>query len=160
MIKEAFYKKYKWIKFIAQKSESYGSVGDKVAGESGSFEFVHFREVEIQCVKLGGNFTPEAWLISSKAFPDVGAVKSRISNDIGVKFSRKRTSVAPSEEDGVENTHTEEVHSAGSHASFCPTCIKERAYLESTCYRPKRRGTWRWEWRRCRVSFDDTIFSF
>ena len=110
---------------IGQKSESYGSVGDKVAGESGAFEFVHFREVEIEGVKLGGNFAPESGLVSSKTFSDVGSIKSRISNDISVEFSRKRTSVAPSEEDGVKDAHTEEVHSTGSHASFGPTCTSK-----------------------------------
>ena len=103
------------------KSGSYGSVGDEVAGEGGAFEFVHFWEVEVEFVKLSRDFAPEAGLVGLETFSDIGSVGSRIGDDVGVEFSRERTSVAPVKEDGVEDAHTKEVQSAGSHSSFSPT---------------------------------------
>lgn len=97
---------------MLKKSGSYGSVGDEVAGEGGAFEFVHFWEVEVKFVELGRDFAPETGLVGLETFPDIGSVGSRIGNDVGIKFSRERTSVAPVKEDGVKDAHTEKVHSA------------------------------------------------
>jgi hypothetical protein len=35
---------------MLKKSGSYGFVGDKVAGEGGTFKFVHFWEVKVEFV--------------------------------------------------------------------------------------------------------------
>jgi hypothetical protein len=94
------------------KSCSYGSVGHKVAGEGGAFEFVHLWEVEVKFVELGRDFAPEAGLVRLETFSDIASVGSRIGYDVGVEFSRERTSVAPVQENRVKDAHTEEVHSA------------------------------------------------
>lgn len=142
--------KAKTIFYLAKKSlESNYSCIDEVAWETCSFEFVHFWEVKVERVELLWNFAPKTWFIWLETLSNVSSIRAWISNDVGVKFSGERSSVAPCQKDGVENTHTEEVHSAWSHTSVGPSYLKQREYLEAIYYKSKRTGTWGLELRSC-----------
>lgn len=128
--------------YLEEIISSYGSWIDKVAWESCSFEFVHFWEVEIQFEELGWDFGPKSWLVWLQTFSDVSSVWTWVSKNVSIKLSWERSSEAPGQKYGIENTHTEKVHSAWSHTSFCPSCFKYIGYLGAICWKSKLRGTW------------------